>query len=40
MFLFFLTNRRVEHKNLLSVLGQSTEQEPFLVILEHSPLVS
>lgn len=30
--------RCVEHKNVLSVLGQSTEQEPFLVVLEHSPL--
>ena len=32
--------RRVEHKNVLSVLGQATEQEPFLVILEHSSVVS
>lgn len=30
--------RCVEHKNVLSVIGQSTEQEPFLVVLEHSPL--
>ncbi|KAJ7372760.1 Lemur tyrosine kinase 3 [Desmophyllum pertusum] len=30
--------RRVEHKNVLSVLGQATEQEPFLVILEHTPV--
>lgn len=39
--LFFnLHTRRVEHKNVLSVLGQATEQEPFLVILEHSSVVS
>lgn len=30
--------RRVEHKNLLTVLGQATEQEPYLIILEHTPV--
>ena len=35
-----MITRHVEHKNVLSVLGQATEQEPFLVILEHTPVVS
>lgn len=30
--------RHVEHKNVLSVLGQATEQEPYLFILEHTPV--
>ncbi|XP_073245309.1 serine/threonine-protein kinase LMTK1-like isoform X2 [Porites lutea] len=30
--------RHVEHKNVLSVLGQATEQEPWLFILEHTPV--
>lgn len=38
--LSFAFNRRVEHKNLLTVLGQATEQEPYLIILEHTPVVS
>lgn len=38
--LSFVFNRRVEHKNLLTVLGQATEQEPYLIIFEHTPVVS
>lgn len=39
-YFFHNLHRSLNHENVLGIIGKATEKEPYIVVLERSPMVS